>query len=436
MHVLKQLVRLLFWGIAVCAIASLAAQTELDTLAWDSFTDYLVKRFPPASPEYIVQFPSVPFMASWGNGDRNGSEVQLEEIAGTVPPDGLFWKPGIDLLADRYGALVDALQFPIVPSVTPEKKADIVSTYFVRLHALDKAVLEVREKRKLWLSERKAREQLTLAQSQEWWRLNATILRQPSVDYEAAVRTLDSIIDPTWPVRSTILSFRLARLQAANNVLNPGGFPYDGSAAALTSLVQAGKSAHDAQQCRANWRFDKEKAVREGHSRSFSSRAKVGSFVSVHETTSQSEEFLEEEGSYISVGFCAEGYIPLRPGPWFSSSLLDLLRGGQLKIERTSPLSSRSLFDEDGLLPRVPTGLVVGYEPHIEARFTARHAKLFVEYWNSGKEIDVGPLHLVNDGAGTARDRSEVKSDGSFTITALGESPYVIAIVSKRLKLQ
>lgn len=419
--------------IAICATAPLNAQADLDSYAWDSLADYLTSRFPPASSQYLVQFPSVPIKATWGSTDRSANARRLQEVAGTIPPSGLFWKPGADLVADRYGTLVDALEFPTLPTVTSERKANVVSVYFERLGALQTAVLQMQNKFDLWVRQTKADEPLTSGQLQSWWTMNATRLRPASIAYEAAVRDLDQIIDPSWPVRGAVLSFRLARLQAANNSLNPGGFVFEGSAAALNSVTRAGKAAHDAHECRAIWRYDKGTALRKSSSRSGMLRAKTGPFVRLHAAMSRSEDLLEENGTFISLGFCAEGYVSLRPGPWYSSSLLDLLQGGQLKIEKSSPLSSRELFGDDGWLPRTAVAVIVGYEPRIEARLSKRYAKLVVESWNSGEEISFGPLHLTNDGDNIDRDRVELRSDGSFVIAAPGGQPYVIAIISKRV---
>lgn len=427
--------RVLFSGCLLCfPFVLLPGQRATEKDVWESLKNYLLSRFPAASAQYNVQFPAVAISAAWADNNRGIGSLRLEEVAGTIPPPGMLWRPTSNLVSERYGELLDALQFPTAPSVDGAQKALILSHYREKLDELKSVVLKVRMQMGLdRLNEYQTDDDRNAESLKALWTASSGRIQAVARDYEVAVRELDNIIAPNWPVRTALLTFRLARIEAANNRLNPGGFSYEGSSALLNMLIRSGEAADRARSCSSTWTFNENDTHQVSRTTVTSAEASWDSFVSIHGTRSTSRDLLGEQGCFITIGFCAQSYIPVRPGPWFSSSLLNLIQDGQLKIEASSGPVKMSLTGEDGWLPRLPVGIIVGFRPRIEAKVAKSYRKQILDAWNAGHEINFGPIRLAENRGGAKRIIAKESSNGSISLVAPGDDPYIVAVVSRRL---
>jgi hypothetical protein len=423
--------------LALCVLLMtlpLMGQGQLDQQAWISITTRLATYFPAASASYKVQFPSAPMTALWADKNNLDSILSLNSVADVIPPWSPIWASSTDSVSERYGFVVEAIDPPPAKNANPRVKAAAEKNYQATHDALKKAIKDLQDELN---AEKKNREDqgipFPLKDRLEWWSANGGSLTVPLRKYQDAANEYGKTIDPNSPIFNAIDAYRAAQKAAAGNNLTPGVFPYKGSELALKTLIDAGKAADASNSCTGGWTFNKSASLQQSSSSSWSGSASYGPFISVGGNGAHSEDMLKEDGTYISILFCALGYIEIAPDGWYSSGLLDLLKNNQLKLQAASALNSRQLFGEGGWLSRIPVGVIVAYKPRITAKLSSTYTKTVVNTWNAGGGIGFGPLRLGGNGGGSSREQAKDNQDGSYTYPAPGDQPYIIAIVSKEV---
>lgn len=417
-----------------CMTLPVMGQGQLDERAWRSISDKLATYFPAASADYKVQFPSAPLLALWADPNNLDGIQSLNTIAGTIPPWSAIWASGPDIVSERYGFIVEAIDPPPAKNVNPSVKEAALKKYEKKYDALKTATKKLRDG---LAQERKDRADQGLPfpvkDQLAWWSTNGGALTKPLSEFQDASKELGKLIDPNSPVYDAIQRYRDAAKAAATNPLLAGSFPYDGSALLLKTIVDNGKAADSTNTCTGGWTFNHSTSVAQSSSSSWGASGSYGPFVSIGGSGTHTEDLLKEDGTYISILFCSVGYVPVSPLNWYSSGLLELLKDGQLKLQSSSILNSKRLFGENGWLSRLPVGVIVAYKPRIQAKLSSTYNKTTTNSWNGGASIGFGPIRLGGNGGNSSREQVKDNQDGSYTYPAPGDQPYILAVVSKQV---
>ena len=372
--------------------------------------------------------------ALWHNQNSSDGILNLNIVAGTMPPWNASWLSGGGSLPEHYGWVIDGLDYPPAVGVTGEQKKKVLKAYDKSVNELYAAVNKLQGDLEKEIERRKKLGQdFTLQQQTVWWSTHGNVLTTPMENYDDAVRAFEATIDPNWNLHDAAEAFRSARKAAATNTLTPGAYPYDGSAASLATLIENGKKAETDKQCTTGWDFNKTLHSQDTSSLSWGANASYGPFISVQGGMSTFTEDVADDGTYVSIKFCSIAYIPVQPTSWYRKDVLDLVKSGSVKIRADSLLANQVLFGENGWLPRETVGVIAAYRPMITAKLTAAASHTFDQKWNGSGGIGIGPLRISGNAGGSRHEVKTSNQDGSFTINGVGEEPYIIAIISREI---
>jgi hypothetical protein len=405
---------------------------NLDQQAWNEVNNRLAAYITAGGP-YKVHFPPQSLYALWGNPDSTAGIANLNLIAGTMPPWGPGWESGGDSLPVNYGWIIDGLDYPAAVGVTGAKKTAILKAYdksvkdlYNAQDALQATLLNEANRRKALGLEFKAQQQL------EWWSQHGNELTSAMDSYDDAVRAYEATIDPNWNLHDAAEAFRVARRAAATSEGN--AYPYDGSTASLATLIANGKAAEASNQCNTGWEFNKTTHSQDTSNSSWGATGSYGPFISLGANSSSFSDDVADDGTHVSITFCAIAYIPVKPAnQWYRPDVLKLVKDGSVKIRPDSLVAHRVLFGENGWMTRQTVGVIAAYRPMITAKLTSSASHTFEQKWSGNGGIGIGPLKIGGNAGGSRREVKTDNADGSFTITGVGEEPYIIAIISREI---
>jgi hypothetical protein len=411
-------------------VCSCVAQT-LDQQAWNEVNNRLAA-YIPAGGVYKVHFPPQSLYALWHDQNSLDGIANLNLIAGTMPPWNPGWQSGGDSLPVNYGWVIDGLDYPPAVGVTGAKKKKILADYDKSVKDLyaavdglqDKLVKEIKRQKDLGFD-------FKAQQQQVWWSHHANELTSAIDNYDDAVKEYEATIDPNWSLHDAAEAFRNARKGATTKQGN--SYPYDGSAASLATLIANGKAAETSNQCTTGWEFNKATHSQDTSSSSWGASGSYGPFISLGANSSSFSDDVADDGTHVSIKFCSIAYIPIAPVDWYRPDVLKLVKDGNVKIRPDSLVAHKVLFGENGWLTRQTVGVIAAYRPMITAKLTTATSHTFEQKWSGSGGIGIGPLKIGGNAGGSRREVKTTNADGSFTITGVGEEPYIIAIISREI---
>jgi hypothetical protein len=335
-------------------------------------------------------------------------------------------------LPERYGLVIRSIDYPEFHQMDPKKEKAILDNFEVKRKALEKAVNDLFDKL-IEQRDKRAKIGLPFTQQQmvEWWGSNGDSLDVPSKQYEDASRAFLGTLDPNGPITSSVRSYVDAANAAAKSQFAANLFSYEGSSASLQAMFNEGKAAEKEGKCDKGWTYNKKTVSEVTTQSSWGASASYGLFVSVGVNSSTFENIINADGTSVSLQFCSVSWLPISPGSWYSSMLLDLLKRGSLSLQKTAILKQSELFGEKGWLTRIPVGVVVAYKPRIEAKVTADYKRTFDQSWSGSGGIGIGPFRVGGSAGGSRHEKKDDHADGSFSISGYGDELFILAVISK-----
>ena len=420
-------------GLAAVSVLGLAQAQEpaLDEKAYSAVWDSLVDAIPQGNETNIVHILEVPQPAVWA---EDGAEnlVSLQKFAGALPEAKYILDPSrlSRGLHDVYTAYVLDIDMPILPDKDREEFKDASAKYseFYR-----QWLAKVDEYYDRWDKEKERLEEVG---------------RQPSASTRIKFRDryggmFSGINAQLSDAFADVQQYRAVNAQWWNAVQRLHNvheglytdlgvasiYDYNGGRAELNAAMSCSVDSDD------GWKtieFNNSIETKEIRRKNWNaSGGWSGGFFSGSGGGSSYSYWASQEGEGVKLRFCNLRYVPVSPGPWFYSPLLEQIEEGAIQLKPDSAMCGIPIFGPDGKIPRLVKGMLVADKIEFSARYSDARQEEFKRQSSRRGGFRIGSFRVGGSGGSSSESSRQTKSDGSYSISTNYTVPVMLAIVSE-----
>ena len=148
----------------------------------------------------------------------------------------------------------------------------------------------------------------------------------------------------------------------------------------------------------------------------------------------QTMDLAEDKTMKVSVTIKAFHRCEVKPDPaWYDSGLLKRLAVDNNWNPRYSTKGEdgkKPVFGKGGVLPRILTGIVVGYQPSIDITMSDATYRKYKEHWDASSEIRIGPFQIGGSGDESWSKNTDNKK---FHVESKAAYPFIMGITFANL---